>query len=92
MPINSGQLRALIWGRLIGLDECPGVRPVGLGDTFSRFLSKVLPKVTCKEATRACKMDQLCSGLESGVEVAMYCVRSLWDAHENDEDDWGVSN
>ena len=82
--------RALTWGRLIGLDKCPGVRPVGIGDMFRRFLCKVLLKITGKEATRACKTDQLCGGLEAGMEGAMHHMRSLWDTHENDENDWGV--
>ena len=82
--------RALTWGRLIGLDKCHGVRLVDVGDMFHRFSCKVLLKITGKEATRACKTDQLCGGLEAGMEGTMHCMRSLWDVHENDEDDWGV--
>ena len=70
------------------MDESLGVRPLGMGDVFRRISCKVLLNVAGKEATRACKMDQLCGGLEAVMEGAMNYVRSLWDNHENDEYYW----
>ena len=32
--------RALMSGRLVGLDNCPGVQPVGMGNTWQRILAK----------------------------------------------------
>ena len=42
------------------------------------------------EVTRACGTDQLCSGLEAGIEGGIHHMRSMWDEHEGDKDEWGV--
>ena len=46
--------------------------------------------MTKSEATRACGIDQLCGGLEAGMEGAMHHVRSLWDQNFDEEEDWGI--
>ena len=55
--------RALVLGRLIGLKKCPGLSPVGVGDTWRRMLAKCMLALTGVEAKEACGMEQLCSGL-----------------------------
>ena len=60
--------RAITWSRLVGLENCPGVQPIGIGDILRRLLCKTLLIVVGKEATRACGTEQLCSGLETGIE------------------------
>ena len=83
--------RAMTWSKLVGLDKWPGVRPIGIGDIIRRLLCKVMLIVMGKEATRACGTDQLCSGLEAGIEGGIHHMRSLWDEHDKEEDDtWGV--
>ena len=82
--------RAMTWSRLVGLDKCPGVRPIGIGDILRRLFAKVLLIVVGKEATRACGTDQLCCGLEAGIEGGIHHMRSMWDEHDNDEEDWRV--
>ena len=74
--------RAMTWSRLVGLDKCPGVRPIGKGDILRRLLCKTLLIVVGKEATRAYGTDQLCSGLEAGIEGGIHHMRSMWDEHE----------
>ena len=46
--------RALMSGRLIALDKQPGIRPVGVGETWRRFMAKCLLKVAGPEAKAAC--------------------------------------
>ena len=60
--------RALMSGRLIGLDKYPGLRPVGVGDTWWRILEKYVLLVTGEEAKEDCVKEQLFSGLEAGNE------------------------
>ena len=37
---------AMMSGRLIALDKCSGIRPVGIGETWRRLLAKCLLQVT----------------------------------------------
>ena len=73
--------RTLTAGRLIGLDKCPGVRPVVVEETWRRMLEKCVLAVTRAEAKEACWMDQLCGGLEVRIEGGIYAVRLLWKNH-----------
>lgn len=70
--------RALCAGRIVALDKCPGVRPVGVGETLFRMMAKLVLKLTGEEATAACGVHQLCAGLEAGIEGGGYtlCVPS----------------
>ena len=40
------QVRALVSNRLIALDKCPGLRPVGVGETLRRIVGKAVCMVT----------------------------------------------
>ena len=80
--------RAFMSGRLVALDKCPGVRPIGIGETWRRAFAKALLKVAGPEATQACGIDQLCSGLQAGVEGAVHAMQHVWDVHHQEEQ-WG---
>jgi hypothetical protein len=80
--------RALRAGRLVALDKCPGVRPVGIGESWMRLFSKCVLCVAGGEAKEACGVDQLCVGLESGIEGGIHAMRLLWEQHAMEEE-WG---
>lgn len=82
--------RAFAWSRLVRLDKCLGARPIGIGDILQRLFSEVLLSVIRQEATRACGCDQLCDGLEAGMEGAIHHACSLWNMNYFNDDDWGV--
>ena len=63
---------ALMSGRLIALDKQPGIRPVGVGETWRQLMAKCLLKVAGPEAKTACDMTQLAGGLEAGIEGAIH--------------------
>lgn len=69
----------MTWSRLIGLDKCSGFWPIGIGDILRRLLYKNLLIVVGKEATRVCGIDQLCSGLEAGIEGGIHHMQLIWD-------------
>ena len=46
-------IRALMSGRLVALDKCPGIRPIGIGELWRRLFSKCFPKVTGQQAKEA---------------------------------------
>ena len=69
---------AFMSGRLIALDIQPGVRPVGIGETWQRIFEKIVVKVTGTKTTMACQDDQLCAGLKTGINGAIHGVQALW--------------
>ena len=46
--------RAIMANRLIGLDKCPGVRPVGIGEIWRRLFAKTVLVVAGAEAKEEC--------------------------------------
>ena len=51
--------RALMSGRLIAMDKQPGIRPVRVGETWSRLMEKILLRVVGPEAKAACGTTEL---------------------------------
>ena len=62
---------AFMSGRMITLDKQPGVRPVGIGETWRVIFARIILKVTGPEATMACQYDQMCSCLDSGTHLVL---------------------
>eukprot|EP00957_Ditylum_brightwellii_P140455 10701302-Ditylum_brightwellii.AAC.1 len=81
--------RVLVAGRLIALDKCPGVRPVGVGEILLRMMGKCIIAVCGEDATQACGIQQLCSGLKAGIEGAVHTMNQLWVEHA-DEENWDI--
>ncbi len=81
------QLQALFSNRLIALDKSPGIRPIGIGETLRRIISKSTCLVTKQDATTACGTQQLCAGLKCGIEGAIHTASDLFHTHEGD---WGI--
>jgi hypothetical protein len=80
--------RALRAGRLVALNKMPGVRPVGIGETLEWLGAKCVLLVCGDEAKEACGVDQLCAGLEAGIEGGMHAAKLLWQEHSQEEE-WG---
>ena len=85
--VDWTDIRALMANRLIALNKCPGVHPIGIGECLCRGLGHVLALVTGWEAQSACGMDQLACGMQSGIEGAIHAILALYDDHSNDG--WG---
>ena len=60
---------------LVALDKSPWVRPVGIGETLFRELSKLVMRSAGDQAKTACVNLQLCAGLEARIESATHAVR-----------------
>ena len=69
-------------GRLVALDKCPGIRPIGIGETWRRLAAKCNLEVTGQEATYACGKEQLCTGLKVGIEGGIHASRTLYALHK----------
>jgi hypothetical protein len=81
-------IRALKAKKLIALDKCPGVRPIGVGDALDRLCAKILIEVTGDDVEHACLADQVCSGLKSGIEGSIHAFSDFFDSHS--QDGWGL--
>ena len=68
--------------RLIALNENPGVRPVGIGDTARQIIAKAILTVTRLDIQEAAGSLQLCASQISGIEAAVHAVNSLFQQEE----------
>ena len=66
--------RAMMSRRLAGLDKQPGVRPVGIGCIWLRYIAKLLLMETAGMGRKTCGALQLCAGLEAGIEGGLHSV------------------
>ena len=72
--------------RLIALDKQPGVRLVGIGETWRCLFANIMLKITRIEAIMACQDDQLRTGLKSGVDGAIHGVQDIWYENSTTKD------
>ena len=81
-------IRALMANWLIALNKCPGVRPIGIGEALQHVLGKIVALATRADLEEVCGTDQLCSGLQAGMEGAIHAVKELFDV--NCDAGWGL--
>ena len=74
--------------KLVALDKCPGVRPIGTGDVAARLCAKVMISITGDDVQAECLADQICSGLKSGIERSIHAFRNLFN--DLAQDGWGL--
>jgi len=62
--------------RLIALDKCPGVHPIGVCKVAHRIITKAAPSILQDDIQKVAGSHQLCTGQYTGVKVAVHAVRS----------------
>ena len=82
-------ISALVANCLIALDKCPGVCPIGNGESLRCVVGKAVCYVTIGDVVLACGSDQLCGGVRSGIEGAIHTMTSLFLQH-GATSGWGV--
>ena len=68
--------------RLIPLDKLPGVRPIGIGEVLRRIIGEAVMIVVKHYIVKATAYNQLCSGLETGCQVAVHAVSELYELED----------
>ena len=69
---------------MIAIDKCPGVRPVGIGETVRRIIGRAILSVLKENILEAAGPLQLCAGQEAGCEAAIHAIRQLFQSNENE--------
>jgi hypothetical protein len=83
-------IRALMANRLIALDKCPGLRPIGVGECLRRMIGKNVMEQTGLSLKEECGSDQLASNLEGGIEGAVHAMNEIYSQMADLEDGFGV--
>ena len=76
--MNPSGLIAFTASRLIALDKCPGVRPIGVGEVIRRIVGKAILSVIGYDIQEAAGAIQLCAGQQAGCESAIHAMREMF--------------
>ena len=82
--VDPASIAPFVSCRLIALDKNPGVRPIGIGDTARRIVSKAILNIIREDIQEAAGCLQLCAGQISGIEAAVHAVRALFEKEETE--------
>jgi len=69
-------------GRLVPLDKCPGLRPIGIGEILRRIIGKCVMMVLKKDVQEDAGPLQTCAGHEGGIEAA---IHAMAEVHNNED-------
>ena len=64
--------------RLIALDKCPGVRPIGIGEVMCRIIGKAAIGIITPDILKVTGSFQLCTGQDAGIESAIHVMSKLF--------------
>ena len=81
-------IRALKANKMIALDKCPGIRPIGVGDVAYRLCAKIMIEITGDTVQTECLAEQICSRVKAGIEGSIHSFRDMFN--ELSQDGWGL--
>ena len=76
--VDPSGLSAFVACRLIALDKCPGVRPIGVGEVVRRIIGKAVLATIKMDILESAGPLQLCAGQDAGCEAAIHAMRSVF--------------
>jgi hypothetical protein len=77
-------MEAFLRNRLIPLDKCPGLRPIGIGKTPRRIIEKAIVTHIQEDIKLSAGALQLCCGHESGCEAIVHAMTDLYSRDDTD--------
>ena len=78
--VDHNGLSAFFACRLIALDKCPGVRPIGICETARRIISKAVLYAIRDDIQDVAGSLQLCAGQIAGIEAAVHFMRESFQS------------
>ena len=78
--VDPKGLSAFVACRLIALDKCPGVRPIGIGETARGIIAKAIAFTLKEDIQDAAGPLQVHAGHISGCEAAVHSMRKVYDS------------
>ena len=82
--ISPDILSSFLSCRLIALDKCPGVRPIGVCEVARRIIAKAALSILRDDIQNVAGPYQLCAGQVAGVEAVVHRVRSAFLQEDTD--------
>lgn len=82
--VDPKGIAPLLACRLIALDKCPGVRPIGICETQRRIIAKAVLLATKGDLLDAAGPRQLCAGQIAGIDAAAHGMRSLFSREDTE--------
>ena len=73
--VDPDGLTAYTSCRLVAMDKCPGVRPIGIGEVVRRIIGKAILSVASQDIQQVTGALQLCAGQQAGCEAAIHAMR-----------------
>ena len=61
------------------------MRPIGIGETLRRIIGKAICFVTRDDVEMVCGSDQLCAGVEMGIEAAFHAAYDIFQVNTNSD-------
>lgn len=77
-------LSSFLSDRLIALDKCPGVCPIGIGETPRRLICKTVLWYLRGDIINSVGPLQTCAGRVGGCEASVHAMRSAFESSEVD--------
>ena len=77
--VDPSGLAAFTACRLMALNKCPGVRPIGIGEIVRRIIGKAILAVVGGDVQETTGALQLCAGQKSGCEAAVHAMKQIFD-------------
>ena len=75
--LSTQSLSAFVACRLVALDKCPGVRPIGIGETLRRIIGRAVAKAVSDDVQLAAGPLQICAGHQSGCNAAVLAMQQV---------------
>ena len=82
--VDPKTLEAFVACRLIPLDKCPGIRPIGIGEILRRIIGKTIGWALKEDIQQAAGPLQAATGLQGGAEAAIHAMKDVFESEETE--------